>query len=302
MAKVIYIAGYGRSGSTVLDIVLSGHHQIAGLGEVSLLVEDWSHPERRCSCGAAYPECPFWRDLFPEGKPDPRLARVNRQVEQASSVPRLLLGRLDRTATGLYRAYQDRLFQHVLERTGATIIVDSSKSARQTLGRLLALQRIAGHDVYVLHLVRNGLATMESLVVTGSNWVHEGYMAPPKYPGLRAVAGWVSANLGVLVLRRFVAADRYMLLRYEDFVKAPAESLARIGEWAGFDAGELVERVKSTEAFDVEHHVGGNRVRLQQKVVLQTNTKPRGPSKLTLRHQRLFRLAGGWLNVLLGYR
>ena len=34
--QIIYIMGYGRSGSTLLDIILGNHPEIQSLGEVAL--------------------------------------------------------------------------------------------------------------------------------------------------------------------------------------------------------------------------------------------------------------------------
>lgn len=41
MTEVFYIAGYGRSGSTVLDMLLGMHPAILGMGELTHVFEYW---------------------------------------------------------------------------------------------------------------------------------------------------------------------------------------------------------------------------------------------------------------------
>ncbi len=83
--KVLYITGAGRSGSTILDIVLGNHPDIESTGELSNLVrngwiggESLKGIERKrvrvpiCTCGRrtdipdvedAAEACPFWSSV-----------------------------------------------------------------------------------------------------------------------------------------------------------------------------------------------------------------------------------------------
>jgi hypothetical protein len=301
MTKILYIAGYGRSGSTVLDIVLGNHSEITGVGEVTYLLDDYAGTRRQCSCGMPYTECNFWKDLFPHGAPTSGLPQLVRKMEKLSSLPGLLLSLITSKERDAYRAYQAKLFGHVVSQTGKSIVVDSSKSARRVATRFLALNRLGGHDVYILHLVRNGLATMESLTVTGSNWALEGCAQAPKWPGLRAAFGWVSTNVWTSVLGRFGSPNRYMLLFYEDFVADPATALRKIGQFCGFDAEELIARINRKDYFQVGHKVGGNRVRLQSAIKIQRTGTRQASNLLKPRHRFMFAFMGGWLNRHYGY-
>jgi len=54
MAKVIYIAGLGHSGSTILDMSLGTLPGVVGLGELKTLIDNQSrerHYSSLCSCG-----------------------------------------------------------------------------------------------------------------------------------------------------------------------------------------------------------------------------------------------------------
>jgi hypothetical protein len=300
--KVIYIGGYGRSGSTVLDIILGNHSQVTGLGEVTYLADDYTGTSRTCSCGSPYDQCSFWKDFFPNSSPDVESARILRKVQGLFFIPRLLLGLVAKRDSDAYRTYHSHLFGHVEAQTQKPIIVDSSKSARKVAGRFLALHRLAGEDVYVVHLVRNGLATMESLTLTGSNWALEGRIRPPKWPGLRAAFGWALTNLWTSLLGRFLPPDHYMRLRYEDLAADPAGSLRKIGRFCGFDPEELIVRIDRNDYFQVGHLVGGNRIRLQSAIKLRpANPRPQG-GRLRVSHRLMFSFTGAWLNRQYGYR
>lgn len=300
MAKILYVAGYGRSGSTILDIILSNHSKIAGVGEVSNLLDDWANPARPCSCGKPYQVCEFWRDLL-EGFSPCELSQLSRSVARATFVPSLLSNLISNEDRTNYARYERHLFQYIESHTSKSIIVDSSKSARTKTGRFLALQRLAHHDVYVLHLVRNGLDTMASLVVTGSNRALEHGLSPPRSMPVRSVTGWVIANLSASLLGRILGPGHYHLLRYEDFLASPADALRKIGEFCGFDPEELIVRIYQNDYFHVGHRVGGNRIRFQRQVRLRRENEMRQREGLRAYHRLLFFLVGGWLQRRYGY-
>ena len=59
--KIIYIAGAGRSGSTLVDITLGSIENHWSLGELFFFVENGLMLGEYCSCGKKVQECDFWR-------------------------------------------------------------------------------------------------------------------------------------------------------------------------------------------------------------------------------------------------
>lgn len=59
--KEIYILGFGHSGSTLLDIMLSNHPNVIGVGEIYKLHRyGWiANEDRRCACGVLHYKCLF---------------------------------------------------------------------------------------------------------------------------------------------------------------------------------------------------------------------------------------------------
>lgn len=303
MVKILYIAGYGRSGSTMLSAILGAHASVVGVGELTFGHDDWSDPQRRCSCGREYSACAFWGELL---RREPRLlsARVAaevRRVERLASPVWLGPAWVRRARRELYRDIQQRLFSLIVERSGKSVVVDASKSARLAAARTLALARLAGHEIYVLHLVRDGRATLASLLRTGSNWSLEGHVKPLPLPALRAVVGWTRSNLCASLLRACHGRERYLRMRYEDFLADPVASVRRIGAFVGTDMEPLVDRLRTGSTFPVGHVVGGNRVRFEGDITLRTATAERPAPRLTLAERLLFAAVGGWLSRLYGY-
>src|SRR3712207_9509572 len=67
---VVYIAGDGRSGSTLLSRLL---HQVPGwlaLGEVRYFWERGLQQDRACECGRPFSECPLWSRVADELRAD----------------------------------------------------------------------------------------------------------------------------------------------------------------------------------------------------------------------------------------
>lgn len=61
-AEYIYILGAGGSGSTLLELVLGGHPQLAAMGELALFpLQLFRKGPYRCSCGQLLADCPVWR-------------------------------------------------------------------------------------------------------------------------------------------------------------------------------------------------------------------------------------------------
>src|SRR3954452_15131421 len=89
--KIVYIAGYSRSGSTILEIVLSSHAKIFGTGELGYLFDDWIEGTRRCTCEQVYADCVFWRNLIiPNGISFKEAQQIIRQVETRKNLKLLV--------------------------------------------------------------------------------------------------------------------------------------------------------------------------------------------------------------------
>lgn len=299
--RILYIAGYGRSGSTVLDIVLGSHPSAVGLGEVTYLFEE-AVLDRKCACGKPFRECSLWHGALAEVGDPRRAAKTIRVVERRLFLPWLVLGRGLFLPRRRYAAIQGALLAHVRRVCGAPVLVDSSKTARGAAGRALALAWFLAEDVRVIHLVRDAREVLRSLVATGSNWALEGRASPPRLPAFRAMSGWLLSNLSAAFLGRLLGRRRYLRLRFHDLLDDPEAVLTRICEWAGLDTAGIREAASKRGPFRAGHQVGGNRLRAQREIHIR---KPNGDADslagLPVRARIAYHLFASLLNRHYGF-
>ena len=276
--RILYIAGYSRSGSTLVDMILNSGARIVSTGELTYL-QDEAAAGRRCTCGAPFGSCARygpWLATRPAGE-----AHMVRRVEGRANLARLVSGTVAAEDARAYRDYARRLFTHIGTTAGAELVVDSSKSARDAAGRPLALSRLAGLALRVLHLTRVPRRTVQSYVERGSNRVLEGRRAKRAMDSWRPIRGWRIANRIARQTGRDLGPDRYLHLRFEDVLADPVAALRRIGDFAAADLSAAIERVRSGEPIHAGHMVGGNRTRLAPQRVARGAP---APARLPLAH------------------
>jgi hypothetical protein len=64
--RVLYLAGWGHSGSTLAESLLDQVPGLVGVGEIKFLWERGLLQNRRCSCGTPLRSCDFWVQVLKE--------------------------------------------------------------------------------------------------------------------------------------------------------------------------------------------------------------------------------------------
>lgn len=258
----LFVGGLGRSGSTVIELLLARHPDVCALGEVVHLWTRGLRDDERCGCGTPFSGCGFWREVGERAfggwsGVDPDAVRtLAAAVDRTRHIPRLARGRLpDRAAAALHRYsdYYTRLYRAAAEASGASVVIDTSKHAS-----LAFALHTAGVDVRVLHLVRDSRAVAHSWAkqvrrpeVTGA----PAYM--PRFSPLTVSTLWTVQNAAFELLARSAPVTR---LRYEDFTTDPDGALARLRELAGLPAHPPPASA-DTATVPAAHTVAGNPLR-----------------------------------------
>ena len=173
---LVYLLAASHSGSTLLALLLASHPEICTTGE--LKASSLGDPNRyRCSCGMPIRQCPFWADvtrgmaargcrfditrstthLDLDATPfEKRLLRplVRGQAIEALRDAALACSPAWHRRLAQFHQANEALVRALTERTGARMVVDSSKVGI----RLKYLLRNPGLDVRVVRLVRDGRA------------------------------------------------------------------------------------------------------------------------------------------------
>ena len=261
--SVLYIAGTGRSGSTLLAGLLGRVEGHVAVGELRYV---WSRAlveDHLCECGARFRNCPFWADVFAEGfggfdesHPE-EVARLAARVDRIRHIPRLAAPglrsapfRADLEALGQVLR---RLYSAILSVSGASVVVDSSKDPSYAY----VLSAVPSLDVALVHLIRDSRAVAYSWtrerVRPEIHWKVE-YMQrrPPSLSARR----WVQYHLVLDVLERRV--PRSLRVRYEDLAADPEATVARVTALRAVAPPPTAEGTRSTG-----HSVAGNPVRFE---------------------------------------
>lgn len=226
---VVYLGGFGRSGSTLVERVLGAVPGWVNVGELVDLARSVAPRDERCGCGVRFSVCPFWGEVgevaYGGWTADvlARLADLHRAAARQRHLPAMLgPRRAPSPALADLRAAYTRLYRAVAEVSGAEVVVDASKGPALAQ----ALAGAPGIDLRLLNVVRDPRAVAWS-------WRQDverphataGSSAMWRIPARRSAGQWSALQLEVEAIGR-VGGVRSTRLRYEDFVAAPARSLA----------------------------------------------------------------------------
>ncbi len=291
--RLIYVVGMGRSGSTLLDILLGRLHDVIGVGEF-INFTDWIRADDKCACGEPLSQCSLWKSVL-HACPDARDGTVafgrGLRPTLAPALRALFVGRPAAASSSSAQLNRD-LLAAARTASGAAIVVDSSKN----VGRLCELEMSGLFDIHVVHLVRDARGVMWSKMKSLRRMAEETpEMLPalarhPEYADRRSpwliMRQWVVKNALILVLGWARWRSRYRVLRYEDLAAAPDETIRSLAAWVG----AAYEPVDEPDV-RVPHNVGGNRMRLRPVKGIRVDDEWR--SKMGLQGKLAYILLGG---------
>lgn len=260
--SVLYIAGWGRSGSTLLTAVLGQLRGCFAAGELRSLWGRGLVQRRLCSCGAPVPDCPTWAPVVARSAPraaltPDQMADVQRRRLRTRHYPVAWLRALRRVDPGpvleSYVATYRGVYEALDEVTEGGVIVDSSKYPLDAY----YLAR-AGLDLRVLHLLRDPRAVARSWASPKPLLDGEDAAMLRRFNPAASSTIWSTWNAMIdgLVAGE-VGRDRVLRLRYEDFVADPPAAVRRIAAFAGLGTARL-EMTAAAVSLGETHLVAGN--------------------------------------------
>jgi hypothetical protein len=262
--RVLFLGGLGRSGSTLLELILAQSPDVCALGEVVHLWERALLGDESCGCGERFSACPFWVRVGEKAfgswstvDADSVLA-LKARVDRTRYLPRLSRRRLSAPVVADLRRYTEfytQIYRAAAAVSGAEVVVDSSKHASLAY----ALDRATDVDLRVLHLVRDSRAVAHS-------WAKqvrrpevrdtESYM--PRFSPLHTSLLYTVQNTAFDRLGRRRPVTR---LRYEDFIADPAAAIGAVRALAGLPERTDAAAVLHGAPPQAAHTVAGNPLR-----------------------------------------
>lgn len=263
---LVYILGWGRSGSSILANILGSLPGAASLGEVRYLWDRGVVDNGICGCGAPFSDCEFWPHL-PLG--DITLGGID--AERARGLAASIGSGARRSqfpalhGTRARAAYFERnqadldllmnIYAAAFEKSGSRVLIDASKSPFFALNLLHA---DSPFDVAFLHLVRDPRAVLHSWKKTKQREDSSNDQLFPKYSSTRSLVQWALVNSRC---ERFakLAPDRYFQVRYEDFADDWQSALLSGASGlleASADPAEMTD--KRSAMVHAQHSISGN--------------------------------------------
>lgn len=253
LPKVLYIAGYGRSGSTTIEMLIAQGQRVFGAGELCFLFDDYDK-ERSCSCGETVDICEIWGPIVRKvtdslGLTAAEAHQLTYQTERHRNTADLVE----------YRELWRGVFTELVKLTSVQLVVDSSKTAEGRM-RVVELVEIGLPALKVVELRRDPRGVITS-VASGDNRLLSGDSEPGGGGAsrIRGALGWARAAHTAARCRKTIPKADSAGLRYEQVADNPditlGQTLSELG-LAGFVPDEY-DRTSLTAG----HGLGGNRMR-----------------------------------------
>lgn len=263
-ARVLYIGGFGRSGSTLLAYLLGQLEGYVVAGELKFIWQNGLRDNELCGCGAPFSECPFWQEVGDaafggwDAVDVDEVLELQSRVTSARSVFALLAARKTDPAFAQLSSLLRSLYQAILDVSGGEVVVDTSKTPVEAL----AVAAAPGVDCHLIHLVRDSRGVAFSWSKTGIRLpqIVEREAVMLDYPPLFIAPRWLYGNLFFELLRAKIPSAR---LRYEDLAHAPKEHVERALRGSGIleDGADFVMAGDGNVQLGTLHTIGGNPMR-----------------------------------------
>lgn len=293
---VIYIVSDRRSGSTLLENILSKSAEVTSVGELNTLKGHILHegPGERwnwnCACGKPVTECDFWKPVL-KNTYYADTASFNTNTEWnykskklylvsffpslfKSELLKVLRSKKNRDVAGTL----SNIYQRIFEQTGRPFIVDSSKDPLQALCVYLGAR---DYDVKVIWLKRD----LRAIAVSKSKWK---VLNVKKQKGLRKMMMDVFYYRRICyAVSKFFKKGDSLRIHYEDLAQATQRQLDRITEAFGMDRYAAPEYMFVEE----DHTIGGTPNRFEKRPIRYEEEW-----KKKFEHKKMLYIAGEVLN------
>ncbi len=240
--KVILLAGFPNSGTTIASYVLGQHRDVFVAGELAKFPAKQLKAGKICACGRPAMRCDFW------------MAVMQRLGERATAANGVRLG-------DLYRA--------IAAESGAAAIVDVAHD----LHAVAEVYGTAEIDLRLVHLRREGLAVLNSRMRRVNLPGRE--LPPGVTPRLKRIVRHVlrlrAFDHAVGRLHRDLGKQRAVTVHYDTLCSQPEVALSAIGRVADLDLTKVAAQLAAGAAVMVPPHMirGNPGLKAKQDVYLK---------------------------------
>lgn len=245
--KIIFIAGYPRSGSTILDVLIrkSGNSDFISIGEFFYIFEKGYKNNELCADNVRFLEHPLWTK-----------ALQNLNIKKAHKDLKIfknpflfpfffIIGIVNRNFLNflfpnLYE-FTKKVFSRINDISNNRILIDASKDPRQ----LFLLSMYDFLDINVIHIIRDSRATSFSWK---KKKVYKNGIFFKKKNVLQSSLRWLNDHIWILLISNIFYPKKYQRVIYE--------KLYLKKHFNFFNNQYLINYKKTSTKFNIE--IGGN--------------------------------------------
>lgn len=264
---VWYISSPGRSGSTLLDIILGNQSGYFSCGELVFVHDRFYNTSEYCSCGKKLNECEFWKEVLELWEKKAQLDITSflflskKYLKNTSTLK--LIGALvtnNHSVKSLAKDYE-LLYECIAKVSGSSDLIDSSKNAQQLL-----LLRFTSLQVKPILLRRNLKAVIKSNKKVLAKSMSDGVEKDVEVSSTSyIVATWL---MNVIFSYMFSLGSRQYFVKYENIVSNPLKELKHITK---VDSA-YIEKLRNRGVFVADHLCAGNRMRMKDSISIEKQT------------------------------
>jgi len=304
---ILFIGGFGRSGSTLLERLYGQIPGFCALGEVRHVWRRGFIENQLSGCGNPFRASPFWKEVIArafggfDDAPVEEALFLKRRLDRTRHIPYLAWpqwrSKEFQADLGRFGDILARLYGSVAAVSGAEVLVDSSK--HPCYGFLLAAT--GQFDLRLLHMVRDSRACAYSWQRVKLRPEIQGRQeSMPRIGTVASAIQWRAANRLMKWLGR-QDPEHYHVLRYEDLVNDPASRLKDSLRKLGLAEADLPFIQGNRATLGMAPTVAGNPFRFKQGEV-QVRLDDEWESRMPIGSRRLV-TALTWLMLReYGYR
>lgn len=254
--SIIYIMSNQRSGSTLIENILSKSSETVSVGESFLLggyihrtgpgkVFDW-----RCSCGETLEECEFWNKVYDElGIDHAREIKSTKIVDpnNREALPN------QKEVNVEVATLMNNIYKAIFKITGKRVLIDSSKEAFNGL----SLYRNSPYNFKFIYLKRD----LRAVTISKQNWRKKYGKKDIGFIKM-LLANYLHRLKCKLILLK-VNKNHVFKLKYEDFFKDPQQTLNEMSIFFGFVPFTVPEYMEPSE----DHTIAGTPNRTEKRKI-----------------------------------
>ncbi|WP_053990708.1 sulfotransferase [Mangrovimonas sp. TPBH4] len=260
---LIYIIGAGRSGTTLLDIILGNNEDAISLGEINRFYKRKGYPPKRESKSK---EFEFWDKIRENlskkvgGLDFKKLEEESRANEYHSNVLKKILG----YDSEMYSHHLRLMYETLHENIEQNLIVESSKYPLRgvNLSRMVPSNLF---DIKYVYLKKDPISVVASFQKKNIEQPSKGFISANIY--------YLLVNLLCKSVVLFLKIRGHMVstLRYEDLIGKKGESFKKLSADLAIDFKVLQSKLTDNTPLHTGYLFDGNRIRLEESLTLRSS-------------------------------